>query len=111
MSAPGVRDLVFVAGDDWSHQITITDGTDPINLTGRTWLAQLRRRSNSATADAAFTVDTTDAATGVLTLTIARAVTAGLSGPYVWDLQQTAADVVTTILAGHVTVRADTSRA
>ncbi|MGL5936369.1 MAG: hypothetical protein ACRCZI_12210 [Cetobacterium sp.] len=76
----------------------------PIDLTGRTFAAQVRDREGSSTLIASFSIDTTNAATGVLVLSIPAATTATWAWTHaVWDLQQTVGSVVQTLVAGRVT--------
>lgn len=112
MSTPARRDLVFTRGDDWVHRVTFTtDGTTPIDVSARTYLAQLRSSADGELV-ATFDVDMAAAASGVVVLSLAAAATAALHAKaYAWDLQETAAGKKTTIIAGTVTNRADVSRA
>jgi hypothetical protein len=113
MASPGTYNMTHVQGDDWSTELTVADaGGDPIDMTGYTFLAQARTAPGAATVAFTFTVDTTDAATGILVLTVADTVTDDLEpGRYFWDLQWTdGAGAVRTILAGIVTVLAEVSR-
>lgn len=113
MSAPGVRNLTIVHRDDYSHTVTIVDADEvAVVLTGRTYAAQIRSSPATAgTADAAFTVDLTNLATGVVVLTLTNTQTGALvpATAYWWDLQETvtATTFKTTILAGKVTVVQD----
>lgn len=100
-------------GDDWEHTLrfwTDASKTTPLVLTGRTYTAQLRQSPESEVA-ADLEVDATDLATGVIVLTLAHADTADLPArSYVWDLQEVASGVVTTLLAGRVHVAKDVTR-
>ena len=113
MSDPGTLNLTIVHRDDYSHTITIVDSASvPIVLTGRTYAAEIRSRPAVAgTADATFTVDLTNLATGVVVLTLTDTQTDGLVPglAYFWDFQETvtATTLKTTILAGTVTVVQD----
>lgn len=113
MSAPGVRNLVIVHGDDYSHTVTVVDSDSvAIVLTGRTYAAQIRSSPATAgTADATFTVSLTNLATGIVVISLTDTQTAALIPglPYFWDLQETvtATTFTTTILAGKVSVVQD----
>lgn len=106
---PATRNLTIYMGDAYDHEITFTDADgDPINMAG-TWRAQIRKRVSDAAALVAFTVDTTDAATGVLVLSLTKAETAALTdGGAWWDLEETGAGV--TYLRGTVAITQDVSR-
>jgi len=68
-STPGELDLVGKRGDKWGP-FEFTPRT-PIDLSGRTWLAQVRpTRDESATVLATMVIDTTDAASGIIRATI-----------------------------------------
>lgn len=107
---PGTRDLDLYRGDTYAHTVTFTDGTDPVDVSGYSWLAQIRETTDSAAVVEAFTVDTTNAATGVLVLRLSAAQAAELPRSARWDLQRTAGGVVETILAGRVVTMPDVSR-
>lgn len=94
-------------GDTVGKLIQINDaGSNPVDLTGRTFAAQLRRSPNSSSA-VDVTVDTAGAATGQLVLRIASSVTETLSGDYQWDLEQTMGGTVRTIIEGSWTFSPD----
>lgn len=107
---PGSRSLTVYAGDDYTHTVTAVDGNgDPVDLSDRTWTAQWRRSRVSATA-VAFTVDTTNAAAGVLVVSLTAAQTAQLASGE-WDLQGVYGDgTVETLLQGEVVVTKDVTR-
>jgi hypothetical protein len=117
--APGECDLSGVRrGDTVSFRVTVTedDGTTAKDVSGYTWLAQLRETADSATALAEFTVDDTDAATGILVLTLPAADWPAEASPepaekWAWDLQGTSGTTVRTYLAGKFQVKGDVSRA
>ncbi len=89
-----------------------TDGSTPVNITGRTYAAQLRTNPDISTVSATATCTVTDGANGVMTVVFSATSTALLSpGNYYWDLQETNGTVVTTVLAGTVVVLADVTRA
>lgn len=112
MAAPGIQNLTFVRGDTETVQVTITsDGSTPVSITGRTYAAQLRSNPDIAAISATATCTVTDGANGVMQAVFAASATADLTpGQYYWDLQETNGSIVTTILAGQVTVLADVTR-
>lgn len=118
MALPGKADLALYRGDTrvWTVTFTDDDGTTPLDLSGRTWVAEIR--TDLARTDpvvATITVDDADAADGTLTLTLPADEAANL-GPLVdgkatlfWDLQSDDSGVVQTWLAGKVKVTGDVS--
>lgn len=81
----------MVRGDDYEHEVTLTVDGVAYNGSTSTWSAKLRS-APGASVIATMTVDTTDAATGVLVVTTTDTVTAALTDPSVtWDLQETTA--------------------
>ncbi len=106
----GRRDLLFTRGDDYSHVISFEDANgNPSNLTGAVFAAQLRTYAD-AIDDVPFTVDNTEVAIGVVTLSLTAIQTAALARINDWDLQMTLSGAVTTVLAGTVTVPPDVTR-
>jgi hypothetical protein len=110
---PARRDLLSpYQGDDFTHEVRFVDGTGaPENVTGRTFASQVRRRWSDTTIDATFTVDTSNAATGVVVFTLSAAVmTAFEPGEYRYDLQQTVAGRRLTLLRGIFKVTGEITR-
>lgn len=105
---PAERNLdSLYRGDAYEHILTFQDADgDAIDVTG-TWRAQIRRRQNSADVLAEFTIDDSDAATGVLVLTLDGDTVAGLPDVCVWDLEETGAQL--TYLKGTVRVSGQVS--
>lgn len=112
MASPAKQNLTVTRGDTLTLVVTMTtDGSTPVNITGRTYAAQIRTSSEATSATASFTCTITDGANGVLTCTVPASTTSSLSPVvYVWDLQETASGVVSTLLSGTVTVVADITR-
>jgi hypothetical protein len=112
MAVPAKQNLTITRGDTESVVVTMTsNGTTPVDITGRTYRAQIRTTKDSSSIDASFTCTITNAAAGEITCTILPAVTATLSvGTHYWDFEETDAGVVSTILAGTVNVLADVTR-
>jgi hypothetical protein len=106
---PGKLDIKVSRGDTDGIPIVIQEGGVAADLTGRTYAAQLRRSKNSATA-VDITVDTTEAATGILTLRLEPIITETLTGEYQWDLEQTVGGTVRTLLAGRWMFDPDVTR-
>jgi hypothetical protein len=112
MAAPGIQNLTFVRGDTETVQVTMTsDGETPVNITGRTYAAQLRTTPDISAISASATCTITDAANGVMTVLFTATSTSALDpGYYYWDLQETSGSTVTTVLQGTVNVLADVTR-
>lgn len=117
---PGKRDVKLYRGDTRHWTATFTEDDVAYDLTGHTWLCEIRADRSRGTVLATLTVDATDAATGTIarTLSAAEADTLEPTDPadpesyYWWDLQSTApSGDVTTWLAGKVTVAGDASDA
>jgi hypothetical protein len=110
---PARRDLLTpYQGDQFSHEVRFKDSNGgPVNVTGRTFASQVRRRWSDTTIDATFSVDTSNAATGVVVFTLSANVMTGLEpGEYRYDLQQTVAGVPLTLLAGKFRVTGEITR-
>jgi hypothetical protein len=105
-----VADLELTRGDDVTRTFAWRDANgDPIPLTGRTFRAQIRTQPQAGTAYP-FVVDVDEAA-GVVTLTMAKTVTAAIpSGRAWWDIEQTVGGQTTTPFGGRVTVYPDVTR-
>jgi hypothetical protein len=107
---PANLDLDIYQGDPFELRLQWEDADgDPINQTGFTFAAQVRRYESSNAIAASFDVDMTNASTGIVLLTLSAEDTAGLqAGPYRWDAQKDGAPY--TFLAGEVTVTAQVTR-
>jgi len=112
MATPANQDLVITAGDTMTVVVTMTtDGSTPMNITGRTYRAQVRQQADNTTIEATFTCTVTNAVHGQITAVLSAAQTGVLeSGNHVWDLEENASGVVTTVLAGAFIVLADVTR-
>ena len=107
------RDITIYQGDTYGHVITITDDATPpvaTDVTGRTFAAQLRRYADSTTIAATFAVDMTDAATGIVQLSLTATQTAALTGPYAFDVHMITGSSVLTLFAGECLVTAEVTR-
>lgn len=88
MSGPGIVPAELIEGNGgWSRTLTISQGGTPVDLTAgwSGWKAQWRP-SDGARTELDITVDVTDAATGVLRLSLTQAQCSQMGGPGVWDL-------------------------
>lgn len=106
---PGIHDLTLYRGDTWSQVFTFTQGGSPLALPTTGWQAQVRAPDASGAVVGSFTVDSSDAATGVIVLSATAATVAILrEGRY--DLQLTEGAVVRTFLRGAVKILRDVTR-
>ena len=112
MSLPATRNIVAYAGDTYQHEFEFVDEDDAaMDLSARTFAAQWRPRRSSPNSQAvSFTVDDSDAATGIVTITLSAAQMAALDPTGVYDLQSTVAGVVETLVPGPFTTTLDVTR-
>lgn len=112
MAVPADQDLTITRGDTETIVVTLTtDGSTPIDVTGRTYRAQIRQSQDSRTIKASFVCTVTDGVNGVVTCVLDADDSATLPvGIGFWDLEENASGVVTTVLSGTVTVLADVTR-
>lgn len=112
MASPANYPLTIRIGDTETITLNLQDGNGAaINITGRTYAAQIRSTADSTSVLASFTCVVSNGAGGVMTATLPASTTAALStGVGVWDLQETNGSVVTTLLAGPVTIVQDVTR-
>jgi hypothetical protein len=112
VTVPGELNVVTTRGDTCTLTITITsDGTTPINITGRTYTSQVRANWDDVSAAATFTCAVTNGASGILTISLSSSQTGLLeAGNYFWDLQENASGIITTVLSGAFVVLPDATR-
>jgi hypothetical protein len=108
---PGELNLTIYRGDTTNFQVTVTDSVtgDPMVLPTTGWRSQVRVLRSSDDVLFSVTVDATDAATGVLGLSITGTDTASVTvDSAFWDLENT--DTDRTYLAGKVRLKGQVSR-
>ena len=102
-----LSNLSIDQGSDFSAEIIVEDSNgDVANLTGYTGAGQIRKTYSSSTATN-FGVTITNAASGLLTLTLSNTVTNAMkSGRYVYDVEitKTANGEKTRVVEGQVTI-------
>jgi hypothetical protein len=110
--APANLPINIRIGDTETISVAIQDSAGaPVNITGRTYAAQIRSTTDSSTVLATFTCAIVSGAGGTLTASLSASTTAALTaGLGVWDLQETNGTTVTTLLAGSVTISQDVTR-
>jgi len=108
----GSLSLVIRIGD--SKQININfknNAGSYVNITGRTYKAQIRRTADDPNVMAEFTCVIANGAQGQLVLTLTPTQTSALrAGSAKWDLQETYGSTVNTIFKGTVAIEKDVSR-
>lgn len=105
--------LLIRTGDTEQVTLIIKDEATglPVNITGRTYAAQIRTAVNDATPLATFTCTITDAPAGKMVASLTAASTSTLpTGNACWDLQETNGSVVTTLVGGSVSIVRDVTR-
>lgn len=109
---PAKLNYTIVRGDDFADQVTIKEGSPAaaVDVSARTFTAQLRASADGAVV-ASFTIDMTDAATGIVGYSLADTTTDDLAGAYVWDFQQDTAGVIRTLMGGSFVVLKDVTHA
>ena len=108
------RKIRIRRGDTYTHSVTEYEDDGTLSdLTGSTFLVQLRTDPDASTYVIQFTTALTDAANGEWEFTLTSTQTAGLDvGVYFYDVQRTYADgTVHTRFEGEAVVEADISRA
>lgn len=105
------RDISIYQGDFYTHEARIRNSANTaINISGRTYSAQIKKSKGSDTVVASFTTAITNAANGILTFSMSSSNTANIpSGVYYYDLEEVNGSVVTTLMGGKVTVIGDIS--
>ncbi len=117
---PARYDLVLYQGDTFSQDFTLAstrevDGQEgepvPLDLTGATVSAQIRRRATSEEPLAVFIGQVVDPLAGLLRLRLDAEQAARLIGTEgVWDLQVDVAGTRRTWVAGNVTITPEVTR-
>lgn len=108
----GMRDITIYKGDSYTHRVNIKNSSNTaINISGRSYVAQIRKSKATESVIASFTTNITDGANGVLTLSMTSSQTSGINtGIYYYDLQETNGSYVTTLMGGKVTITGEVSR-
>jgi hypothetical protein len=112
MASPAELPITIRTGD--TEQLTVTvkdDAGVAVNITGRTYSSQIRATAASTAVLATFTCSVTNGTAGIFQCTMGTAITGALSaGQAVYDVQENASGVVTTLLAGPVFIVQDVTR-
>lgn len=112
MALPASRDIDIYGGMPYHHELVFVDGLDgdtPLDLSGRTWAAQWRKDPLAETA-VDFAVDASDAANGVvvISLTVEQVMTLDRVGVY--DVFATAAGEPEALARGRATKHPQVTR-
>lgn len=110
---PARQDFKFVRGDTWKARFIFKDSAgELIDLTGSTWLVQVRLASPDGTLFGTFTVSTVSQADGRIDISLDETVTAAADpkAVYWYDVEQTLSGDVATPVHGKINVVADVSR-
>lgn len=112
MAMPAQVALKLYRGDTAVWEDVFSDDNVPTDLTGYTFLSQIRLTADATDPMAVIDVEILDAPAGRIRRTLPATEAAKLvPGKAFWDLQyQTAAGFVRTVMAGPVTIVADISR-
>ena len=108
---PAKLNYKITRGDDFADEVTIKENGVAVDVSARTYTAQVRLTKDATDVVATFTIDMTSAATGVVGFAIADTITDDMAGPYVWDFQQDTGGVIRTLMGGSFFVDADVTRA
>lgn len=109
---PDAANLDIYQGDDYVATILVTDASgNAVNLTGYTIQAQMRLGPADSNPTIAVEIVCALTPPNQITITIPHATTKTLAGRYMWDLQLVnASNIITTILAGGVSVTPEITR-
>ena len=107
-----IANLQIDQGASFTSDVTVKDANgNPFNLAGYTARAKLAKGYASTRTRTDFTTTiTSDAASGVVTLTLSATQTSALEDTrYVYDLEIQTGDVVTRVIEGVISVRPQVS--
>jgi hypothetical protein len=112
MAKPANYPLNVRIGDTETVTVTMQDASGvAINITGRTYSAQIREKASSTSALATFSCSIVNAAQGKFACTLSSAITTNLApANAVWDLQENNGGVITTLMAGEAVISRDVTR-
>lgn len=87
----GKLDIIIEQGAVFNRVVQIKDKDGVVvDITDDTFAGDVRKRHNSTTETATFSITITDATNGKITVSISSAFTAGIeAGEYVYDIQWT----------------------
>ena len=109
----GKLEITVEQGATFTRNITIKDNANAaVNITGSTFAGQIRKRHQSATKQADFDFEITNATNGQFIASITATNTGNMEpGDFVYDIEWTQADAsVTRLLEGTATVTPQVTR-
>lgn len=106
---PATRNLTCYRGDTFVYRLEFVDAAGaPVDVSARTFRGMVRRRWSDPSPEATFTVDTSQAASGVVRFTLAATLTEDLEpGRWTYDVEQTDSGDVLTVTRGRFDVEGD----
>ena len=110
---PKRYDIELYQGDTFKFSLVLKNGGTPINITGWTPLAQIKRLTDSSPAETPVLTTTVTGIEGKINIGVDATGTSALDADleYKYDLQLTDTDGnVRTFIGGKITVTADISR-
>jgi hypothetical protein len=112
MGSPANLPLTIRTGDTETVSVAMqTAAGAAIDITGRTYQAQIRDTAASTAVLATFTCTVTNGTAGTFACTLGTATTAALSPQTaVWDCQEISSGTVTTLMGGQVFIVQDVTR-
>ena len=108
MSAAATVNIETYVGDDVAQVVTFvgSDGVTAINITGRTYVAQIFTAAGAVAGS--FTTAVPTGTDGIVNITLPDATTTSLgAGVWRWSLVETASGVITTLLVGTFTITSE----
>ena len=112
MGNPAPYNLTIRTGDTETVSVSMVNAAGAaIDITGRTYQAQIRDTAASTAILATFNCTVTNGTAGTFACTLGTATTAALTPQTaVWDCSENNSGVVTTLLAGQVFIVQDVTR-
>lgn len=106
------RNIIIYQGDTYLHEVRLrTDVGANINISTRTYSAQIRKTKTSDNIVASFATEIVDGPNGIMRFVLLPEQTANIkSGVYFYDLQEKNGSIVTTLIAGKATVQGEVTR-
>jgi hypothetical protein len=107
---PGFKPLKLYRGDTFSFRLTLNAADDPYDITGHTFICQIKEKGKSAII-AEFDSEIEDEDAGIVLLTLSASEASKLVGgrKYVYDVEMNNDGDKLTIVNGPVIVVADVS--
>lgn len=106
------RNIIVYQGDTYLHEVRLRDASNAnINISTRTYSAQIRKTKTSDNIVASFNTEIVDGPNGIMRFALLPEETSNIkSGVYFYDLQENNGAIVTTLMYGKVTVQGEITR-